>query len=685
MENVVVAKYNGVRFPDTAPKYQFDYGQTLQFENIELPQAFEVHFSNNMSGGDSITAVASGGVVSIPDDMFQSGDDIFAFIFVPGEDAGETVYRIHIPVAKRPNITELTPTPTEQSAIDEAISALNDAVTLAEGYAGDARASADEIENITVTAETLPSGSDATADYEDGVMHFGIPKGSKGDTGESGFSPTITVIDISGGHRVTITDSQGMESFDVFDGHDGQNGADGYSPTIAVSNISGGHRLTITDKNGTRTVDVMDGEQGQTGATGNGIASIMKTGTVGLVDTYTITFTDGNSTTFTVTNGQDGTSDFAEYLPIDSASGSIASFSDGAKDIPVESLKVNINPVQDLNGQSNPYPAGGGKNKFSSDIGTYGIWIGSSGSESTYAQGYVTNAIRITPSTSYVASVSGTTLQSIFFAWYDSSDGFISRDIAYPNLLPYVMTSPNNATFVRIGVSQSSGTITKSDVDAFKVQFEQGATATAWSPYENICPIIGHTQADVVVAPTSDPDDPDKTTHNIPFGQTVYGGSLEVETGVLTVTHALVDMGDLSWTYDTTSLSVPVFYANIINRLNGSTDMLCTTYKCIDGNRNVLVDNDKAVASWNTTTSQMVAVRDSAYSDAQAFTTSVTDQKLVYLLATPQTVQLTEVEVKTILGQNNIYSNCNGTVEVVYRADIQGYIDKKISALASLI
>ena len=50
--------------------------------------------------------------------------------------------------------------------------------------------------------------------------------------------------------------------------------------------------------------------------------------------------------------------------------------------------------------------------------------------------------------------------------------------------------------------------------------------------------ISGHTQADVVVAPTSDPDDPDKTTHTIPFGQTVYGGSLEVETGVLTITFA---------------------------------------------------------------------------------------------------------------------------------------------------
>ena len=39
------------------------------------------------------------------------------------------------------------------------------------------------------------------------------------------------------------------------------------------------------------------------GQTGNGIASIAKTATSGLVDTYTITFTNGTTTTFNVTNG----------------------------------------------------------------------------------------------------------------------------------------------------------------------------------------------------------------------------------------------------------------------------------------------------------------------------------------------------------------------------------------------
>lgn len=59
----------------------------------------------------------------------------------------------------------------------------------------------------------------------------------------------------------------------------------------------------------TLTITYTDGESVTLGSirgeTGNGIASVTKTATEGLVDTYTITFTDGTSTTFTVTNGQD--------------------------------------------------------------------------------------------------------------------------------------------------------------------------------------------------------------------------------------------------------------------------------------------------------------------------------------------------------------------------------------------
>ena len=48
------------------------------------------------------------------------------------------------------------------------------------------------------------------------------------------------------------------------------------------------------------------GEKGEKGDSGNGITKIEKTTTEGLNDTYTITFTDGTTTTFTITNGEKG-------------------------------------------------------------------------------------------------------------------------------------------------------------------------------------------------------------------------------------------------------------------------------------------------------------------------------------------------------------------------------------------
>lgn len=50
-------------------------------------------------------------------------------------------------------------------------------------------------------------------------------------------------------------------------------------------------------------VDYFDGEQGEKGDAGNGIIAITKTSTAGLVDTYTIVFDDGDTSTFNVVNG----------------------------------------------------------------------------------------------------------------------------------------------------------------------------------------------------------------------------------------------------------------------------------------------------------------------------------------------------------------------------------------------
>ncbi len=60
------------------------------------------------------------------------------------------------------------------------------------------------------------------------------------------------------------------------------------------------------------------GEQGIQGETGNGIVSIEKTSTSGLVDTYTITFDNGDTETFEVTNGEKGDTGSAATISVGS-------------------------------------------------------------------------------------------------------------------------------------------------------------------------------------------------------------------------------------------------------------------------------------------------------------------------------------------------------------------------------
>ena len=60
----------------------------------------------------------------------------------------------------------------------------------------------EDLENLSVTCETLAAGSSATVSYADGVIHFGIPKGDKGDKGDkgnTGNTPNISIGTVTTG------------------------------------------------------------------------------------------------------------------------------------------------------------------------------------------------------------------------------------------------------------------------------------------------------------------------------------------------------------------------------------------------------------------------------------------------------------------------------------------------------
>ena len=147
--NVVTAAFEGSRRSiRTAPIWQWDYGQILRITGLDLPVAFQVHFSNEPAGGTSTTMIGTtaAGVsdVDIPNTLLETGENVYAFIYLhQGENDGETEYMITIPVNDRSEPDEEEPTPEQASAIDQAIAALQSAVASTQASAEAAEDSAE--------------------------------------------------------------------------------------------------------------------------------------------------------------------------------------------------------------------------------------------------------------------------------------------------------------------------------------------------------------------------------------------------------------------------------------------------------------------------------------------------------------------------------------------------------------
>ena len=169
---IIIGTVGGGRYTVTAPIVKEDYGLYLKIEGLELPSTYEVDFSNSEHNGTSVTMIGNADGVLIPSQFISSGKDVFAFLYHVGADYGRTVFKFRIPNKLRPDRTDETPTPEELSVIDQTISALNEAK--------------EEWEGMTAEAVTLPPNSQATAEYADGVLTIGVPRGADGGGGGGG-------------------------------------------------------------------------------------------------------------------------------------------------------------------------------------------------------------------------------------------------------------------------------------------------------------------------------------------------------------------------------------------------------------------------------------------------------------------------------------------------------------------
>lgn len=127
MGNIITANLAHGRRTKTGEVYQWDSGQILRFTGITMPAAYRVDFSNS-TRGNSKSVLGNGDSVTIPDEYFSPGQMIYAWVvFTSGATSHETEYQVTIPVSPRAKPTSAPPSPQQQSMIDQAIAALNEA------------------------------------------------------------------------------------------------------------------------------------------------------------------------------------------------------------------------------------------------------------------------------------------------------------------------------------------------------------------------------------------------------------------------------------------------------------------------------------------------------------------------------------------------------------------------------
>ena len=480
---------------------------------------------------------------------------------------------------------------------------------------------------------------------------------------------------------------------------------------------------------------------------------------------------------------------YGNYVQKSIAKTAIASFDDGADGVPLKALAVEIEPVQDLHGFDNPWPAGGGKNRLqpsaSKSVSSNGITFTSDGNGAYTVSGTSTAIAtydfpipEVTFATTdymylFNNATTGSATVNLIYNDGTSATQYFSIGFSTTNrVLQMTNATGTKANYLRIYVGSGATLNVK-----IQPMISTVGTETAYSPFSNICPIsgfdtvgvtrtginiwdeevqngyyssatgafnpysgcvanknripvipektyyihsgtygilfftygkdgnflgqiIGQQQNVTLTIPANvyyinfcngygaggaynndisiNSDSTDTSYHaynalsvSIPLGSTVYGGTLDVVHGVLTVDRAMVDLGTLTWE---TASGIDYFFA----QLNPAPKVVgaAVVYNALS--------SMYPIKSWNDFTDKTaciyysrkngINIKDSAYSVPTDLKTAVTGQTLVYELATPTTITLDPANLTTALGANNIFAD-SGDIELTYRVEPTAFPD----------
>lgn len=274
-----------VRFGYTKNRgvYRLRVDATGEWEGLTIRAFWHVP-----GGKDPASTLVIDGSVDVPASVTaQPGNGCITF---EGSDGTKTVtsadlrYRVSANSGTEDGTEPEPGTPAWQELVDAvhtdataAEQAKTDAQTAAQQAGASAKKAGQALKQVeastkaaqTAASEAATSAGNASQSAQEAAdslqeLKDGIASGNfKGEPGDDGKSPVVTVTDIENGHRVSITDKDGTKTIDVLNGQTGKTGA---TPVLTIGTVSSGDKpsayITGTPENPVLNLMLQPGPQG---------------------------------------------------------------------------------------------------------------------------------------------------------------------------------------------------------------------------------------------------------------------------------------------------------------------------------------------------------------------------------------------------------------------------------------
>lgn len=188
---IINVSFGSNRYTTVKAREKYAYGQEIVFTDLELPDVFEVYFSNSPSG-EAKAVTGQDGTVIIPDEYFKNGEPIYCYLLVHDtESDGRMRYAVKIPIEQRPEPTDLELNENQRDIVTDAIATLQSAtsrvgelaeqvntnlltteqnVSISNSYADSASSSAEQAEQYAQSAMESATSAEGKATLANGYM-----------------------------------------------------------------------------------------------------------------------------------------------------------------------------------------------------------------------------------------------------------------------------------------------------------------------------------------------------------------------------------------------------------------------------------------------------------------------------------------------------------------------------------